>query len=402
MSVETAPSRRRFMQASGALGLAAALPGVVRAQGASLQLGVLTPLTGAGGFDGPRMAKAMQAVIDEVNGAGGLLGRKVVLVVEDGQTNPEAAVRAARKLIDVTKVPAIMGTWASAVTTAVAPLCWESKTFLTTVSGADSITKLPHQGYLIRTQPNNYLQAGKHAEFIASLGVKRCFMMSIQAPFAQPTQERATEVLKQHGSQMVGTLIYDKDKTTYRSEVDQALRTNPDLIYLNGYAPDVTILLRDLYRADYKGMRFAQSYAVTTKVLDSLPHEVTEGVITVQPSSDISSPAYELAKKRLGVAEPDSYETQATDWASLVTLAIAKANAATGTAIHDTVRKISQGNGTKVYSAVEGLKLLAQGKDINYEGASGPCDFTDIGDIIDCKFRYNKATDGKFVLLKVA
>ena len=402
MSVETAPSRRRFMQASGALGLAAALPGVVRAQGASLQLGVLTPLTGAGGFDGPRMAKAMQAVIDEVNGAGGLLGRKVVLVVEDGQTNPEAAVRAARKLIDVTKVPAIMGTWASAVTTAVAPLCWESKTFLTTVSGADSITKLPHQGYLIRTQPNNYLQAGKHAEFIASLGVKRCFMMSIQAPFAQPTQERATEVLKQHGSQMVGTLIYDKDKTTYRSEVDQALRTNPDLIYLNGYAPDVTILLRDLYRADYKGMRFAQSYAVTTKVLDSLPHEVTEGVITVQPSSDISSPAYELAKKRLGVAEPDSYETQATDWASLVTLAIAKANAATGTAIHDTVRKISQGNGTKVYSAVEGLKLLAQGKDINYEGASGPCDFTDIGDIIDCKFRYNKATEGKFVLLKVA
>jgi len=347
------------------------------------------------------MAKAMQAVIDEVNAAGGLLGRKVVLVIEDDQTNPEAAVRAARKLIDVTKVPAIMGTWASAVTTAVAPLCWESKTFLTTVSGADSITKLPHQGYLIRTQPNNHLQAGKHAEFIASLGVKRCFMMSIQAPFSQPTQERATEVLKQRGSEMVGTLIYDKDKTTYRSEVDQALRTNPDLVYLNGYAPDVTILLRDLFRAGYTGTRFAQSYAVTTKVLESLPQEVTEGVITVQPSADVSSPAYELAKKRLGVAEPDSYETQATDWASLVSLAIAKAKVASGTGIHDNVRKISQGNGTKVYSATEGLKLLAEGKDINYEGASGPCDFTEIGDILDCKFRYNKVAGGKFVLLKV-
>jgi len=226
--------------------------------------------------------------------------------------------------------------------------------------------------------------------------------MSIQAPFAQPTQERATEVLKQKGSQMVGTLIYDKDKTTYRSEVDQALRGNPDLIYLNGYAPDVTVLLRDLYRAGYNGMRFAQSYAVTTKVLESLPHEVSEGVITVRPSADVTSPAYDLAKKRLGVAEPDSYETQATDWASLVSLAIAKASAATGTAIHDSVRKICQGSGTKVYSAVEGLKLLAQGKDINYEGASGPCDFTDIGDITDCKFRYNKVAAGKFVLLKVA
>ncbi|HUH95252.1 MAG TPA: ABC transporter substrate-binding protein [Casimicrobiaceae bacterium] len=394
--------RRRFLQATGALALTGLAPVIARGQGEPLQLGVLTPLTGAGGFDGPRMAKAMQAVIDEVNAAGGLLGRKVLLVVQDTQTNPEAAVRAARQLIDVTKVPAIMGTWASAVTSAVAPLCWESRTFLTTVSGADSITKLPHQGYLVRTQPNNHLQAGKHAEFIASMGVKRCFMMSIQAPFAEPTQTRATEVLKEKGSQMVGTLIYDKDKTTYRSEIDQALKTNPDLIYLNGYAPDVTILLRELYRASYSGARFAQSYAVTTKVLESLPKEVTEGVITVQPSADVSSPAYELAKKRLGIAEPDSYETQATDWASLVTLSIAKAKLATGTGIRDNVRKICQGGGTKVYSAVEGLKLLAQGRDINYEGASGPCDFTDIGDIIDCKFRYNKVADGKFVLLKVA
>src|SRR5437763_2871748 len=395
-------TRRGFVKGAAALAVAGMAPAWVRAQGALLQLGVLTPLTGAGGFDGPRMLKAMQGVIDEVNTAGGLLGRKVELVVEDDQTNPESAVRAARKLIDVTKVPAIMGTWASAVTTAVAPLCWESRTFLTTVSGADSITKLPHQGYLIRTQPNNYLQAAKHAEFIAALGVKRCFMMSIQAPFAQPTQERATEVLKQKGAQMVGALIYDKDKTTYRSEVDQALRTNPDLIYLNGYAPDVTILLRDLYRASYNGMRFSQSYAVTSKVLESLPAEVTEGVITVQPSADVSSPAYDLARKRLGIAEPDSYETQATDWASLVALAIAKAKMATGTGIRDNVRKISQGSGTKVYSAVEGLKLLSQGKEINYEGASGPCDFTDIGDILDCKFRYNKVSGGKFVLLKVA
>ena len=395
-------SRRGFVKAAGALAVAGLAPAIVRGQGAPMQLGILTPLTGAGGFDGPRMAKAMTVVMEEVNAAGGLLGRKVELVIEDTQTNPEAAVRAARKLIDVTKVPAIMGTWASAVTSAVAPLCWESKTFLTTTSGADSITKLPHQGYLIRTQPNNYLQAAKHAEFIAALGVKRCFIMSIQAPFSRPTQERASEVLKERGSEMVGGLIYDKDKTTYRSEVDQALKTNPDLIYLNGYAPDVTILLRDLYRAGYTGPRFAQSYAVTSKVLESLPAEVTEGVITVQPSADIGSPAYDLAKKRLGIANPDSYESAASDWASLVALSIAKAGQATGTGMRDNVRRISQGSGIKVYSAVEGLRLLAQGKDINYEGASGPCDFTDIGDILDCKFRYNKINAGKPAFLKIA
>src|SRR6185436_13300101 len=97
-----------------------------------------------------------------------------------------------------------MGTWASAVTSAVAPVCWESKTFLTTTSGADSITLLPHQGYLIRTQPNNHLQAARHAEFIASTGAKRVFVMSIQAPFSQPTQDRVKEVLPKFGSEMVG------------------------------------------------------------------------------------------------------------------------------------------------------------------------------------------------------
>ena len=188
--------RRKLLLAAGAVLTA---PRIAAAQSGTLRLGVLTPLTGAGSFDGPRMLKAMQAVATEINTAGGLLDRKIELVVEDGETNPEAAVRAARKLIDINKVPVIMGTWASAVTTAVAPVCWESKTFLTTVSGADTITKLPHNGYLIRTQPNNFLQATKHAEFIARLGKKKVFILSVQAPFSEPTRQRLTEVLAQKG-----------------------------------------------------------------------------------------------------------------------------------------------------------------------------------------------------------
>ena len=393
-------TRRALLNAAGLGAAALVIPRVSYAQGAPLRLGVLTPLTGAGGNDGPRMLKAMQVVATEVNDAGGVMGRKIELVIEDDQTNPEAAVRAARKLIDVEKVPVIMGTWASAVTSAVAPVCWESKTFLTTVSGADSITLLPHQGYLIRTQPNNHLQAAKHAEFIGQSGAKRVFILSIQAPFSVPTQKRLEEVLPQYASALVGGLIYEKDKTTYRSEIDQALRAQADLLYLNGYAPDVTVMLRDIYRAGFNGPRFTQSYALTGKMIESLPADVTEGAYTVQPSADVGAKAYDLATKRLGY-EPDSYEAQATDWISLVCLTIAKAKDANGTALRDNVRKISQGAGTKVYSAVEGLKLIAKGEEINYEGVSGPCDFNDIGDILDCKFRYHRVEAGKFKLVKI-
>ena len=107
---------------------------------------------------------------------------------------------------------------------------------------------------------------------------KRVFILAIQAPFAEPTRKYLTETLTPKGVEVAGSLIYDKDKTSYRSEVDQALRTKPDLLYLNGYAPDVAVVLRDLYRAGYDGDRFCQSYALTAKSLEELPKEVTQGV----------------------------------------------------------------------------------------------------------------------------
>ena len=393
-------SRRAVLTGAAALTAAAAVP--ARAQAPPIKLGTLTPLTGAGGSYGPSMRKSMSWVVEQVNGAGGVLGRRVELVSEDDQTNPDAGVRAARKLIDVDKVAAVMGTWASSVTTAVAPLCWESKTFLTTVSGSDTITQLPHQGYLVRTQPNTHLQVAKLSAFLLQIGVKRVFILSAQTPFAEPTHRLLAEALPKGGAQVAGQVIYDKDKTTFRSEIDQALRANPDMIYLNGYTPDLTVLMKDLFKAGYSGQRVAQGYAANPKLLASLPTEVTDGIYVISPSPSIDSAAYKRLAKALGVEEVDPYSAQCHDHASLVCLAIAKAREATGTAIRDNIRKISQGPGAKVDNAVDGLKLLAQGKEINYEGASGPCDFTETGDIIDTKFRYEQAEKGKLKLLRIA
>jgi branched-chain amino acid transport system substrate-binding protein len=396
-------SRRVFLEGVAAAWALGGAPAVARAQGGAIRLGTLTPLTGAGGNYGPSMLKAMQWVAGEINGAGGVLGRKVELVSEDDQTNPEAGVRAARKLIDVDRVSAIMGTWASAVTTAVAPLCWESKTFLTTVSGSDTITLLPHQGYLVRTQPNTQLQGRKFAEFMVSVGSKRVAILAVQAPFALPTQKVIGEELKKRGSELVAAVVYDKDKTTFRSEIDQVLKARPDMIYLNGYTPDVTVVLKDLFKAGYAGAKIAQAYAVNAKLLGSLPPEVTDGTYTIAPSPSIDSTAYKRLARALGNDDLDPYSCQTHDHISLVCLAIAHAKGeATGTAVKDHVRKISQGGGTRVDSAVDGLRLLAQGKDVNFDGASGPCEFNDIGDILDTKFRYEQAEKGKFKLLKIA
>jgi len=394
-------NRRSVLTGAVASAAAATLPVRAWAEAQPIKLGILTPLTGAGGNDGPRMLKAMQAVLEEVNKSGGVLGRHVDTVVEDDQTNPEAAVRAARKLIEVDKVPIIMGTWASAVTSAVAPVCWESKTFLMTVSGADSITQLPHQGFLVRTQPTTKLQVTAHATYIAGLGKRRIGILGIQAPFAVATKEHMDAYLKTVGGSVVSQVIYEKDKPTYRSEIDQVVEGKPDFLYLNGYATDTVVVLRDLWKAGVDLPKFCQTYAVPQPTLDANPPEVSEGILTATPSADVDSTAYKLAADRLGLTDVDGFAAQATDWASLAVLTIAKAKDASGVAFKDNIRKISQGDGQKVYSAVEGLKLLAAGKDINYEGASGPCDFNEIGDITTCRFRFTQVKNRKLEFLKL-
>lgn len=379
-----------------------AMPFIARAAGEPIRLGTLTPLTGAGGSYGPSMVKSVRAVVDAANAAGGVGGRTVELFGEDDETNPDAGVRAARKLIDVNRVSAVIGTWASAVTTAVAPLCWDSGTMLFTVSGADSITKLPHRGYIIRTQPNTQLQSARAAQFLAGAGAKRVFALSAQTPFAVDSYNRLAAVLKENGAEAVGDVIYDASKTSFRSEVDQALRAKPDTLFLNGYTPDTTVLLRELYRAGFDGGRFTFGYAATAKLLDSLPREVTEGLVAFSPSPDVGSPAFAAVQKALGTESPDTYSCQTNDHASLALLAVAKAGAATGTAIHDAVRQVSQGGGERVTSVADGLRALAAGREINYEGASGACDFLPSGDIETCKFRFEQVKGGKFTLLNIS
>jgi branched-chain amino acid transport system substrate-binding protein len=391
---------RRTALAGGIATFAA--PSVLRAQADPVKIATLTPLTGAGGPYGPVMAKVAASVVEEVNKAGGVLGRKVVLVSEDDQTSPEVGVRAARKLIDVDKVAAITGTWASSVTTAIAPLCWESKTFLCTVSGADSITQLPHQGFLVRTQPNSTLQVARSGEFMLSLGAKKIYTMIPQTPFTQATFELMGKVLPKGGATHQG-LIYDDKKTTYRTEVDQVLRGNPDMIFAAGYTPDTVVLLKDLYRAGFKGKIIGFGYSINQKLVDQVGQpEVVEGIYAYSPSPAEGSAAYENVKKLTGVASPDPYTCQVYDHVNLVLLAIAQAKAATGEAIKDNIRKVAQGGGKTVDNAVDGLKAIAAGEKVDYTGASGPCDFDDKGDIIDCKFRYDQIKAGKFTLVKIA
>lgn len=383
------PNRRAVLA-----GMAATLatPAILRASGAPIKLATLTPMTGVGGSYGPSMRDVMIGVVKEVNEAGGVLGREIEVISDDTQTSPEAAVRAARKLIDVDGVAAIMGTWASSITTAVAPLAWESKTMLLCTSGSDTITLLPHNGYVVRTQPGSILQTTVAATDLSKKGYKSVVWMGPQSPFAEVSIETYKTIFEAAGAKF-SSMIYEADKATYRSEVDTALREKPDMIVFGGYATDSTVLLRDLWQASYEGTISAQGYAVNQGVIDSLPAEVTNGVITTAPAPALGSTGFARASEILGVEAADPYSAQCYDHVNLVLLAMAKAGEASGEAVRDHLRDVSQGEGMKVSSALEGLKHIAEG--VNYEGASGACTFNEKGDITEMTMLYSEIKDKK-------
>ena len=394
-------TRRGILTTGLAMSSVMAMPAVLRAQTGPIKLGTLTPLTGSGGSYGPSMATAVKKAAEEINKAGGVLGRELLIISEDDQTSPEAGLRAARKLIDIDKVSAIIGTWASAVTTAVVPVCSQSGVFLSTVSGAETITQLPHQGFLIRTQPTTTLQGTKFGEFALSINAKTVAFVSPQTPFTDSQYASLTKVVTAAGGKTT-SLIYDDKKTTLRTEVDQVLRSKPDAIVMGGYTNDTAVLLRDLYRASYRGSLFGFAYAVNKQLVDALPADVSEGIYTLAPSPAEGSNAYKNVAGLIGVDTPDTYSCQVYDHLNLIAMAMAIGKGDTGTVIKDNVRKVSQGGGERVENAVEGLKLIDQAKKVDYDGASGPCDFTEIGDITDAKFRYEQVKGSKITLLKIA
>jgi branched-chain amino acid transport system substrate-binding protein len=403
MSQSRLVTRRRALFA-GAGAIAAPLvittPGF--GQTGPIKLGGLVSLTGSGSPFGPNSRVAHQAVVDQVNAAGGLLGRKIEYGAEDDQTNAEAGIRGARKMIDVDKVQAIMSVWASAVGTAVLPLCWENKVMLLGISAADSLADLPHQGYFVRTQPHTVLQAKQFARFILANNAKSAYLIMPQTPFTESVFKTIREDVEPKGVKITSAII-DNKKTSFRSEIDEMTRANPEIFMMGGYLAENIVMAKDLFRANYKGKVMGFAYGVTPAFIDGAGKEAAEGIYSIaDPSPAFDSSAYTKLKTLVKRDVLDTFICQAYDHANLAILSMAKGKDATGTGIRDNIRKISNNeSGTVVDNALDGLKLIAEGKEIKYSGASGPCKFADNGNIIEVAFRTAQVKDGKLAELKI-
>ena len=173
------------------------LPGIAVAQ-KTIKVGYPVILSGPGALIGEPSLKGAQMFVEEINAKGGVLGRKIELVVRDTKGNADEAVRVARDLILRENVDFLVGTLTSAEGPAVSPVAKENKVvFVVPVVKTDVLTKPENlHPYIFRTASNTTIEGRTAAEILAKWKVKRVATMSPDYAFGQDVTRAFVEHLK--------------------------------------------------------------------------------------------------------------------------------------------------------------------------------------------------------------
>ncbi len=357
------------------------------AHAAEFLVGALNPLTGVGGPYGPGMLAAIKIAAEEVNAAGGILGNQVVVISEDTQTDPEAAVRAAKKLIEVNKVPAILGTWSSGVSMAVVPLTTRAGIIEMNTSGAPELSKIGKEtGLVFRTQASNTLFGVVFARIAQKEGYKKAATMAFNNPSGIGNTEEFAKNFTAAGGTLTGKVVYEPNQASYRSELEKVLATKPEVIVMGSYIKDTTIILKEWYQLNEPMKFIAPAWAVNPKLIETLGPEIPEGIIAVDAVPNSSSKTFagfaERYKKETGVeVTKNPYAPMVYDQMIVLALAAEAAKSTDPKVIAAKVRDVSGPPGEMVFSYAEGVAALKAGKNIDFDGASSAIDFDESGDV---------------------
>jgi len=138
-----------------------------------IKIGVTQPLTGAVAASGNYVVQGAQIAETMVNESGGVLGKKIKLIVEDNKSNPKEAVATAEKLIVKDKVPVMMGAWSSTYTLAVMPKLMEYGVPMVVETSSSGKITTSGNPWIFRISPTSAMEAQSFGGKIGQFGVKK-------------------------------------------------------------------------------------------------------------------------------------------------------------------------------------------------------------------------------------
>ena len=368
--------------------------GSASASECTVKLGAILPVSGPMGQVGERISATGQFAVDQFNEAGGVKGCDVKYVLRDTQGQSTIGVDAAKSLVDIEGVQALIGAVSSGVSLPVlTSVSVPSKiTQVSCCSSSESFTALAKEGktdgYWFRTYATNRSQAAMGALLTTNSGFKNTAVIYVNTDFGVGLAKRyAADIVKLGGS-ISSMVAYNESQQSYRAEVTTALQGDPDSLFLVAFPVDGSTLTREWLALGGTGnlivnnsLRSSDYFeAVGSKHLQKL-----QGYDSAQPRIPSVANFNEMFEERFDGPPNGPGLHSVYDAVTVVLLAMEASDEITGENIRDNIRIVTAADGEEVYPGPEGIKrakeLLAAGKSIRYVGATGGLQFDKNGDV---------------------
>lgn len=397
----------------------------------AIPLGQVAPFTGSGAEFGEFYRDGAALAVEHINAAAEqVFGGPVFSnhIVEDTATLPTPAIEAARKLVEIDGVPAVVGGWSSGVTVAIATAVTIPSEVLQISNGSTSplISVLPEDrdaDLLFRTTASDALQGVVAAQLVAGeifddYQFDTASTIFINNPYGQGLSNSFARSFQLRGGIVHAQVPHPEEtQPTYTSQLATALQNDPEMLVAVSYPGHSATFLQEA--RDIFAMNTWQLVDgnMSSDVVAAVGAGDLEGAYATTPGQDPNIPGFanfaEEFEARFGHTTIPPFTESAYDAALLIGLAAVKAYldghtdpaAITGRVLRDRLRDVANAPGEridagKVENIVRALELLRDGEAIQYSGAAGPADFDDNGDVIT-PIAITQLVDGNFETVMV-
>jgi ABC-type branched-subunit amino acid transport system substrate-binding protein len=390
--------------------LALALLGsAAHADDCTITVGLVMELTGPAGEYGQAGAKSVEMAFRDLNDAGGAHGCKLVTDTRDSQSQGTVAVDAANQLVQLKKVPVIIGGIISSVsipilTSVTAPA---KIVQISPASSSPTLTALGREGktngIFFRTITSDALQGTAAAKYALDQGFKKIAVIHVNNDFGVNMFGEFAKAYKALGGEIASVTPYNEKQSSYASEVTAAMSSKPGGLYLISTPVDGATIARAWISQGGVAKFLLNDGMNSPDFISSVGAKyLNDAYGTSSGTSPTASTEYFNANyKAFSNIDPGNPAADRSyDAGAIIGLAIAAAASRDPIAIRDAIFKVTDKSGEVVHAGkaefAKALSLIKDGKAIRYEGVIGPVSFDQYGDITG-PFRLWKITDGKVV-----
>lgn len=373
-----------------------------------ITVGLVMELTGPAGAYGQAGAKAVEMAFRDVNEAGGAAGCTLVTDTRDSQSQGTVAVDQATQLVNIKKVPVVIGGIISSVTIPILTSVTAPAGVVQVSPAASSptLTQLGKQGktngVFFRTITSDALQGTAAAKYALDQGLKKIAIIHVNNDFGVNIVREFSAAYTKLGGTITSTTPYNEQQANYSAEASAAMAGEPEALYLVSTPVDGATIARAWISGGGAQKLLLNDGMNSADFIDSVGAQYlndaygTSSGTSKTASTDYFYGAYEAFS---GGIKPDAPAADRSyDAGAIVALAIAKAGKADAAAIKAAIPQVVAEGGTPIHAGkaefAKALQLIKDGKPIKYEGVIGPVSFDQYGDITG-PFRLWRIQDGK-------